>query len=197
MSYGAKTLLAIGLLAALTACSQDKPHWYGQERPSVDSLDSRDSGLQSKDLVGATDTLARDLLAFRDIRRSTVQWTIVVDRVEDRTLDRQFLTNYDIFLERLRSNLSELGQGQITIIENKARFNQIRSRELDTPRDAFQQGAPGGPEGARIQPDFALYAKAYDMPNRGTIYYLLQFDLVDLKTGIQPWSRKFEVKVAR
>jgi hypothetical protein len=197
MKNGAKILLTITLLGVIGGCAQDKPHDYGRERPSVDSLDSRDAGLQSKDLVAATDQLARDLLAFRELRRSPVQWTIVVDRVEDRTLDRQFHTNYDIFLERLRSNLSELGQGQITLIENKARLNQLRSRELDTPRDDFQQGGAGGGGSSRIQPNYALYAKAMDMPNRGTVYYLLQFDLVDLKTGVQPWSRKYEVKVAR
>lgn len=196
MCYGAKTLLAIGLLAAITGC-QDKPHWYGEERPPVDTLDSRDSGLQSKDVVAASDRLARDLLALRELRRSTVQWTMVVDHVEDRTLDRQFATNYDIFLERLRSNLSELGQGSIRLIENKARFGQIRGRELDNERDAFQQGAPGGGGAAPIQPDYAIYAKAYDMPNRGTNYYMIQFDVTNLQTREQVWSRTYEVKAAR
>ncbi|MCY2953319.1 MAG: hypothetical protein NTU53_15275 [Planctomycetota bacterium] len=198
MHNGPKFLISIGLLAALTGCANDKPHEYGRERPPVDSLDSRDSGLQSKDVVAASDLLARDLLALRELRQSTTQWTMVVDRVEDRTLDRYFPpTNYDIFIERLRSNLSELGQGQIRLIENKARFNQLRARELDGERDTFQQGAAGNPAPAAIQPDYALYGKAIDMPNRGTNYYYLQFDVVNLKTREQVWSRKYEVKVAR
>jgi len=197
MQTGAKTLLTIGLLAAIAGCASDKPHDYGRERPPVDSLDSRDSGLQSKDVIAASDQLARDLLALRELRKSTTQWTMVVDRVEDRTLDRQFYTNYDIFIERLRSNLSELGQGQIRLIENKARFNQIGNRELDKERDDFQQGAGGNPAPGVVQPDYALYGKAYDMPNRGTNFYYLQFVLMNLNTREQVWSRKYEVKVAR
>jgi hypothetical protein len=195
MVNGAKVFIALGLTALVAGCANDKPHGYGQERPPVDSLDSRDSGLQSKDVVNASDTLARDLCALREMRQSPVQWTIVVDRVEDRTLDRQFNTNYDIFLERLRSNLSQYGQGQVRLIENKARFNQLRSRELDNP-DQFQQGAGQAAPGA-VQPNYALYAKAYDMPNRATNYYMLQFDLVNLQTREQVWSRTYEVKVAR
>jgi hypothetical protein len=195
MFNGAKVFIALGLAALVAGCSSDRPNSYGGDRPPVDSLDSRDSGLQSKDVVSASDTLARDLCALREMRQSPTQWTIVVDRVEDRTLDRQFNTNYDIFLERLRSNLSEQAQGQIRLIENKARFEQIRGRELDNP-DKFQQGAGQVAAGA-VQPNYALYGKAYDMPNRGTNYYYLQFDLVNLKTREQVWSRKYEVKVAR
>jgi len=197
MPIAAKSLLAIGLLAVIAGCATDKPYGYGRERPPVDSLDDRDSGLQSKDVVAASDLLARDLLSLRELRKSTTQWTMVVVPVEDRTLDRQFFTNYDIFIERLRSNLSELGPGQIRLIESKARFNQLRDRELDKERDDFQQGAGGNPAPGVVQPDYALYGKAYDMPNRGTNFYYLQFDLTNLNTREQVWSRKYEVKVAR
>ncbi len=194
MRIGANAFLTIGLLAAIAGCTQDKPQEYGGQRPDVDTLSSADSGLQSKDVVSASDKLARDLLAFRELRQSQTKWTIVVDRFEDRTLDRQFSTNYDIFLERLRSNLSELGQGQIRLIENRQRFQQLRDRELERERDDMQQGAGNPPP---VQPDYSLYGKAYDMPNRSTNYYLLQFDLTNLKTREQVWSRKYEVKVAR
>lgn len=194
MRNGSNAFLTIGLLAAIAGCTQDKPQEYGGQRPNVDTLSSADSGLQSKDVVSASDKLARDLLAFRELRQSQTKWTIVVDRFEDRTLDRQFSTNYDIFLERLRSNLSELGQGQIRLIENRQRFQQLRDRELERERDDMQQGAGNPPP---VQPDYSLYGKAYDMPNRSTNYYLLQFDLTNLKTREQVWSRKYEVKVAR
>ena len=49
----------------------------------------------------------------------------------------------------------------------------------------------------RVQPDFALYGKAYDLPNRGTNYYLLEFTVVSLKSGVQVWTDQYEVKVAR
>jgi hypothetical protein len=197
MLNGVKALLAIGLLAAAAGCAGDRPHEYGRERPPVDSLDSRDSGLQSKDVVSASDRMASDLLALPELRVSPHQWTIVVDRFEDRTLDRTFATNYDIFIERLRVKLSELGQGRVRLIENRARFNQLRNRELESERDDFQQGNGNRPAPAPVQPDYSLYGTARDMPNRGTNYYLLQFDLTNLQTREQVWSRMYEVKVAR
>jgi hypothetical protein len=176
------------IVLAMAGCSSEQPQGYSRERPPVDALDDRDRGLQSKDVVNASDTLARDLLALRELRKSDTLWTVVVTGVEDRTLDRHFAPNYDIFTERLRSNLSELGPGQIRLIENQDRFRNIRNRELD--REAATPAAA-------IQPDYALYGKAYDMPNRGTNYYLIEFVLSNLSTREQVWSRKYEVKVAR
>ena len=196
MRYAANILLVIGL-GMVSGCHSDRPHDVGRERPRVDSLDDRDSGLQSKDVIGATDTLARDLLALRELRRSATQWTLVVTGIEDRTTDRDFTYNYDIFTERLRTNLSEYGPGQIRLIENKARIENLRNKELDaSERDDFGQGGKyTGP--TRTQPDYALYGKAYDMPNRATNYYLIEFNVTDLRSGEQVWARKYEVKVAR
>ena len=47
-------------IAAIAGCSHhDKPHNYGKARPPVDELDSRDRGLQSKDVVSASDQMAQ------------------------------------------------------------------------------------------------------------------------------------------
>ena len=194
----AKVLLGLGLAASLVGgCTRDIPNEYGGQRPPVDTIDERDRGLQSKDVVSASDLMARDLLADDGLRRSHAQWVMVVDKFEDHTLDRAFSVNYDIFIERLRTNLGQFGKGSVTLVENKAKLNQLRNKELDAPRgDEFGQGSGGGGLG-RIQPDFALYGKAFDLPNRGTNYYLLEFTVVDLKTGTQVWTNKYEVKAAR
>jgi hypothetical protein len=194
----AKILLGMGLLASVMGgCTRDEPHGYGQQRPPVDTIDERDRGLQSKDVVSASDLMARDLLADEGLRRANAQWVMVVDRFEDRTMDRRFNVNYDIFIERLRTNLGQQGKGSVTLVENKAKLNQLRNKELDGGRgDEFGQGSGGGGLG-RLQPDFALYGKAFDMPNRGTNYYLLEFTVVSLKSGAQVWTNKYEVKAAR
>jgi hypothetical protein len=196
MWNNAKTFLALALLTAVAACNQDRPHEYGQQRPDVDSLDDRDRGLQSKDVVAASDQMARDLLADQELRRSTTQWTMVTDQLEDHTLDSRFNTNYDIFIQRLRTNLGIYGKGQVQLIETKRKINSLRSKELDGPADDFGQGTGPRPL-SRIQPDYALHGKVYDLPNRGTNFYLLQFDVTSLKTGAIVWSGKYEVKVAR
>src|SRR5204862_491624 len=113
-----KLLAAVVIFAgAIAGCSHDRPHEYGEERPPVDQLDSRDRGLQSKDVASATDQLAQDLLRLPEMNASKEQWTVVVDRVENHTTDPRF--NYDIFTERLRVNLSKYGHGRVALIENK------------------------------------------------------------------------------
>ena len=44
---------------------------------------------------------------------------------------------------------------------------------------------------------FALRATAMDLPGRGTTYYNLQFDLVDLHTRQIVWTGDYEVRVQR
>ncbi len=192
-------LLSLTLPAAitLTGCYSDRPHDYGRERPPVDQLDSRDAGLQSKDVVAATDQLAADLLAIPEVVESPVRLTMVVTDVENRTTDPRF--SYDIFIERLRTNLSRMGRGKVSLIENKAKLADLQIEELDSaPGDRFGQGGrPGAYQPGGIQPEFALYGRITELPNRGTSYYLMQFNVTNLRTREQIWSNFYEVKVAR
>lgn len=198
MFKAAKVIVALASFMLFLGCSEDRPHSYGEQRPDVDSLHPDDAGLQSKDIVAASDQMARDLLAAPELRRSQVQWTMVTDRMEDQTLGRDFAGNYDIFIQRLRTNLGIYGKGNVQLIENKRKINDLRSRELDMPRgDQFQQGSGAGGGMGRVQPDYALHGKVFDMPNRATNYYLMQFDVTDLRAGTIVWSNKYEVKVAR
>src|SRR5215217_4209559 len=93
------TTVWIGLitLAGLVGCAHDKPHSYGQQRPPVDELDARDRGLQSKDVVQASDDMAMKLLADPNLNASHSRWTIVVDHVENKTVSARH--DMDIFLE--------------------------------------------------------------------------------------------------
>ena len=74
----------------------------------------------------------------------------------------------------------------------------LQNKELDNERDDFGQGAGGNPAARqRIQPDYGLYGTAYDMPNRGTNYYQIEFNLVNMKNGATEWTNAYEVRVAR
>ncbi len=206
-----KKLSSIAMLSLATfvgACYHDKPHETGQARPPVESLDARDRGLQSKDVVVASDQMAQDLLALPELNESRHQWTIVVDRVENRTTGDHFDMN--IFLYRLKNNLAKYGRGRVALIENRDRYRDVQSRELEPgasgggAHDEYGQGdgrgAGGGkaaPGGAGTQPDFGLYARITEMPNRGTSYYFCEFTLTNLQTRQQVWNNAYEVKVAR
>ncbi len=190
-------LAAAGLLAMATllgGCNADEPHGYGQQRPPVDSLSDDDRGLQSKDVLAASDQMAMELLADPELNGSLTQWTMVVSNMEDETRDRTFSNNFDIFLERLRTNLSQQGKGRVRLIENKTEFHDLQNKELDGPPGNYGQGGASAPT-PEINPDYALYGKALDMPNVTNNYYLLEFDVVNLRTREQVWSGKYEVKV--
>ena len=144
-------VLGIGLLAGTAiGCHSDRPHEYGEERPPVDRLDRRDSGLQSKDVVAASDQMAMDLLAQPEINQNPNRTLIVVDHVENRTTSGRF--DLDIFLERLRVNLAKYGKGRVQLVENRDKLRELQSRELEQPGgDRFGQGGnatsrarPGG-----------------------------------------------------
>jgi hypothetical protein len=172
---------------------------YEEQRPPMDQLDKRDRGLQSKDVIQASDALAVDLLSLPQLNRSRDQWTVVVDRVDDKTRDRSFMGDYNIFLQRLQTNLSKQGRGRVALIDKRDRFYDVRGRELEGEReDDFGQGGRGprrAPEA--IDPDYALRATAMDLPGRGTTYYNIQFDLVDMNKRVIVWTGDYEVRVAR
>ncbi|HWE97650.1 MAG TPA: hypothetical protein VG269_27090 [Tepidisphaeraceae bacterium] len=196
MFSGWKSVAAIGVLAGIVAGCGGKS--YQEERPPVDQVNSG-GGLQGYDVRAASDKMAADILASPELNASRVQWTIVVDRMEDSTSGRGFGPNFDIFLERLRVKLAQNGRGRVQLIENKAKFHELRNKELETGApDTFGQG--GGDNAAppaAVQPDLSLYGKALDLPNRDSNYYMLEFSLTDLHTRKSVWGNTYEVTIKR
>src|SRR5688572_17826191 len=141
--------------------------------------------------------MAMDLLRLPELNDSRARWTIVVDRVENLTAENR--RDLDIFLERLRVNLARHGRGRVLLVENRDKLRDLQSRELETTSgDRYGQGGSGGASGsANIQPDFALYGRIMEMPNRATSYFLCEFVLTDLHTREQVWVNQYEVKVLR
>lgn len=199
MFSGWKQAAAAGMVvcAALAGCSPDRPHGYGQQRQPIDELNPNDSGLQSKDVVDAADRVSRDLLADPRLNASNTAWTIVVSNMEDKTIDRSFAVNFDIFLQALKGDLARRSDGRIQLIENKAQFNNLRNKELEKERDDFGQNGNVGRAPQATNPDYALYGTAMDMPNRATNYYQIEFQLTNLQTRAIAFDRLYQVKVAR
>ena len=183
------------LTAPLVAGCSDKPHRMGRERPPIDELYGEDRGLQSKDVVNASDQMAQSLLSDPRLNASDRQWVMVVDRVQMDAVDAR--SDLDIFLRRLKVNLDKYGKGRVTFVENRDQLRQLQSRELDSERDDFGQGSGPRPPAGRLQPDYGLYARVSDLPNRGTNYYFFEFTVTDLRSGIQPWTDAYEVRVRR
>ena len=209
MSFGRSRVVFAGWVTALGVawlggCADtDRPTEYGRQRPPIDELDSRDVGLQAPDVRRAADEVIMELLRLPELRDGDRQWTMVISGVEDRTNDRKFRNlDYNIFLEKLRANISKQGRGQIRLIENRDRFYDTRSRELESElegADEFGQGEESGAARApkAVSPDFGLYATASDLPGRGTTYYLINFVVTNLKTREQVFVEDYEVRVSR
>jgi Peptidoglycan-synthase activator LpoB len=187
-------MVLVGLLSSLAlgaGCFHDKPHEYGNERPPVTELDHRDAGLQSKDVVQATDAMAMSLLGDSAFNVSKDQWTIVVGNIRNESVNsREAL---DIFLERLRTQLFKHGKGRITLIQNKATYHDRQAGELEI--DTAPYGGQPGPKG--VQPDFQLDGVVSELPNRGTSYYYMSFSVNNLRDRTVAWTDAYEVRVAR
>jgi hypothetical protein len=185
-----KSLTILGVLAAgMAGCSHDRED-YGPP------------GLSGHDVKAATDQVAADLLSDPALNSDTHQWTIVVGTMKDETSDRGFsATNYNIFLARLKANLFQLSRGRVTLIQNNASFHELRNQELEGAgeRDDFGQagGTGGAPARAAIQPDFELNGIAHDLPNRESNYYLLEFNLNNLRNRTIVFSKDYEVTLPR
>src|SRR5690606_11623828 len=150
-------------------------------------LDRRDRGLQSRDVLEASEQIVQEILRLPEMNQG-IRQTIVVTRVTNDTTNPYF--NYDIFLRRLRGNIARYGRDRIFLVENRARVAQVRNEEIETmhPEDEFGQG--GGRTGVpvpqtSVQPEWELYGQFTNLPNRGTDYYLGEFILTNIRTREQ------------
>jgi hypothetical protein len=201
-------VLSLAAIAGLAGCASDHaPERYHRMRPEVSEIDTRDRGLQSSEVVEASEKLASELLSLREVNESPRRLTVVFTNLEDLTRRRQF--DYNIFLERLKTEIGYKGRDRIAIVTNRDRFYQTRNAELDgvrsSERDDFGQtdrprnsrGGTVAPPANRIQPDFALQGKVMDLPNRGTDYYLFTFSFADIRSdgGGTEIPMRYEVRV--
>ena len=109
--------MVLGVFASLAlmgfgaaGCSHDRPDRYGEQRPPVSEIDNRDRGLQSKDVVQASEQMAMSLLGDPALNGSKDQWTIVVGNMQNQTTSARHAM--DIFIERLRIQLARHGKGR-------------------------------------------------------------------------------------
>lgn len=189
MTVAAATLAA-GMIAG---CSDDRPARYGHERPSVSDLSDDDHGLQSKDVVDASDQVVQYLLQLPDFNGPRRQ-TVVFTKMENKTTNPMF--NYDIFLQRLKANVGQYGRDRIMLIENRDRIQRQRSEEIEGTPDAFGQGdGSAATPRSSVQPEWNLYGVVSELPNQGNRYYLFEFNLSNNLTREVIPLRPFEVKV--
>ena len=195
----ATRFMLAGVLACSAAACEDKPHEYGQEEASGGRCQTlmAAKGLQSKDVMAASDQMAMELLALPALNQSQTKWTIVAEPMENQTIDQR--QSLDIFIDRLKTQLYKEGGDRIALIENRDRFHDVQNKELEgTAGDEFGQGSgPTAAGSAGIQPQYALMGKMDELANRSVGFYHADFKLVDFKTREIVWTGQYEVNVKR
>lgn len=186
-----KLFPSLGLLAIVAGCASDRPHSYGDRRPDVGSLHPEDRDIQSKDLLVTTDVMAMDLLGLPELNDARQRWTIVSTYMDNDTTRRR--ESYDIFINSLKTKLAREGRGRVQLIEQRDRFHDLQAKELEPTGNP--RTTPPGPAG--VQPQYALYGRVEELPNRATSTYRFEFNLTNLQTRAVVWTNDYIVKVER
>jgi hypothetical protein len=164
-----------------------------RDAPSeVGSLD-----LRSADLVVATDRMAMDLAAREDINNPGNPPIFFVGPVINETSQPQ--QNFQIFVNRLRAVLNASAPRHGLDIRQDTQFvERMRQLEYGTTRD------PESGEQYASPNEYVLTAIIHDLPSRGTNYYLIEYQLVQLEDFAESgpnrgpaaiiWSNFYEVK---
>ena len=198
------TVFKIAMIASaltLTACQSGPPANRGTSGTRMDptsdsSTELGSLGLRSADLVTATDRMAQDLAQRLDITSRQSPPKIFVGQIENKTTDRHF--NYQVFLARLRAQLNSSGARHgLEFIRERQFVETQRTREYG---DKDPQATASAYES---RADYVLTCEIYDLPSGGTNYYLLDYQLVQLRdassgpdvgSGAIVWENSYEVK---
>ncbi len=177
-AYCALTAATCGLFIG---CGPENQGVEKQQR--IERRVGEDSNLGAADLAAATDEMVASIAQVQAIRNAEGNVTIVMDAIDNKTsMPSQ---DYEVFLARLRAMLNQSAvRKHLVFVETRGTAEQIKQRE----------GYPVE-RSARQLPDYALSGSAYDLRRGGSAYYLLTFQLIDLRNDIITWQDSYEVKL--
>lgn len=188
-------------VVSLAACQATPPRNQGTSGYRIDPTSDSPSeygsqSLRSPDLITATDQMAQDMSQRLDITNRSSPPKIFVGEIENKTSMRN--ENYQVFLARLRAQLNSSGA--------RHGLQFIREREfVESQRDREYGGKDENAtaESYRSRADYVLTCEVFDLPSGGTNYYMLDYQLVQLRdassgpdvgAGAIVWENKYEVK---
>ncbi len=195
------TATLTGMLMLLSGCATSPANRGasgGRMDPSSDSpAEYGTLDLKSQDLVTATDQMSRDIAQRLDINSRDNPPRIFVGEIENDTSRPE--QDYQVFLNRLRAQLLASGTREGLDMRRERSFvEQQRNREFGG-KDPDKTAAA-----YRSEAEYVLTCIVQDLPTRGTNYYLLEYQLVQLVDkavsgpdggpGAIVWSNFYEVK---
>ena len=187
-------LTAAALVAACASSGVKNPSGVPVTRMNADEQGFvAGTGVESQDLVGVTDKMARNILGVSQIASAATPPIIVLDPVENKT---RFPINKDIFLTRIRSELNKKSGGKVTFLARD------RMAALEKERNLKREGAVTASSDANVQEfkgaDYFLTGSLEGLSTRtkaGTSDYILYaFQLIDARTSAIVWEDNAEIK---
>lgn len=195
-------LIATIVSSALIGCASQSPPNRGSTGGRMDP--SRDASsemgsleLRSRELVAATDKMAMQIAQRPDIANANNPPIFFIGPVINETSRPH--QNFQIFANRLRAVLLSSGQrNKLDIRQDRQFMERMRGLEYGTTRD------PDSGERYASENDYVLICIVQDLALRGTNYYMLEYQMVQLKNfaksgpNVGPaaivWSGFYEVK---
>jgi hypothetical protein len=153
-------------------------------------------GIESQDVVGMTDRMARDLLAQPSIARRTTPARVIIDAQYFKNEGSQIL-NRNTITDRLRVNLNRAAAGRMVFVgrENAAMVEHERELKRTGKTDSGTTGLAR----AQFGGDYRLAGRIAALDSRDTRTGLVQrytqitLQLVDLETGQLVWEDMYEI----
>lgn len=151
------------------------------------------TGIESQDLVGVTDRMARGILAIPQITQARGTPRIILDPVMNET---RFPINKDIFLTRIRSQLNQRAMGKVLFLARDRMATLEKEREFKQSGQVTSSSDPHAVEfkGA----DYILTGKLQGLTTRTTAgrsdYVLYSFQLIDARTSDIIFDDSAEIK---
>jgi PBP1b-binding outer membrane lipoprotein LpoB len=179
-----KSLAALALVT-LAGCTTD-----------AINKDSRNTFLDSTDLVTMTDRMAQSIIADPDVQRVVAErpMVIVMKPIINETNQLIRKGEKELYVHRVRVLLSSKPElrNKFVFVLNRDDYEKLRNEESLTPEQL------GMPE-QRVQPEYALTGTFYSSTNtsrtRRDDTYLCTFRLTKLQgegTGVQLWEGSYE-----
>jgi len=151
------------------------------------------TGVESQDIVAATDKMSRGILGTPQIANAKGTPCVVLDPIVNET---RFVINKDIFLTRIMTRLAAKAQGKVAFLA-RDRMNALqREREL---KQSGQVTANADPNVVEFKgADFFLTGKLQGQSTRTgagiSDYVYMSFQLIDARTSIVVWADEYEIK---
>jgi len=151
------------------------------------------TGVESTDIVTATDKMAREILSIPEIASAKTPPYIVTDPVINNT---RFPINRTIFLTRIRQQLNEKAHGKVRFLARENIATLEHERQLKQSGQVTASSDPNVQEfrGA----DYFLTGKLEGVSTKTSQgisdYILYTFQLIDARTTVMVYDGAYEIK---